>query len=72
MKKTYTIEVDCINCAGKMEQAAAKTAGVSKATVNFMAQKMVVEFLEDADPAAVMQAVRKACRKVSRDCEVCL
>ncbi len=72
MKKTYMIEVDCVNCAGKMEQAAARTAGVAKATVNFMAQKMVVEFAEGADPAAVMQAVRKACKKVERDCEVYL
>lgn len=72
MKKTYKIEVDCINCAGKMEQAAAKTAGVTAATVNFMTQKMIVEFAEGADPAAVMEAVRKNCKKVTSDGEIFL
>jgi copper chaperone CopZ len=72
MKKTYQIEVDCANCAAKMEQAAAKTPGISSVTVNFMAQKMVVEFAEGADIAAVMNAVAKNCHKVSRDCEIYL
>ena len=44
MKKTYEIEVDCANCANKMEMAAKKTDGVKDATVNFMALKMIVEF----------------------------
>ena len=72
MKKTYKIEVDCVNCAGKMEQAAAKTSGVTSATVNFMAQKLIVEFAEGADPAAVMEQVRKKCKKASHDCEIFL
>ena len=46
MKKTYKIEVDCANCANLMENAARKTDGVSAATVNFMPQKMIVEFEE--------------------------
>ena len=46
MKKTYKIEVDCANCANLMENAARKTDGVSAATVNFMTQKMIVEFEE--------------------------
>lgn len=72
MKKTYSIEVDCANCAAKMEDAAKKVAGVAAATVSFMTQKMQVEFAEGADPAAVMPAVRKACKKVESDCEVYL
>ena len=44
MKKTYKIDVDCANCANKMEDAANKTAGVKNAVVNFMALKMSVEF----------------------------
>ena len=44
MKKTYKIEVDCANCANKMEEAARKTSGVKNATVNFMTLKMTVEF----------------------------
>ena len=50
MKKTYRIDVDCANCANKMEEAARRTAGVADATVNFMLLKMTVEFEEGADP----------------------
>lgn len=70
MKKTYKIEVDCANCANKMELAAGKTEGVKNAAVNFMTQKMTVEFEEGREEKAVMQAVLKACRKVERDCEI--
>ena len=59
MKKTYKIEVDCANCANKMEEAANRTNGVKQATVNFMTLKMVVEFEADSDVKAVMQDVRK-------------
>ena len=72
MKKTYRIEVDCANCANKMECAAAKVPGVESATVNFMTQKMIVSFAENADPAAVMKDVFKACKKVEDDCEIYL
>ena len=70
MKKVYKIEVDCANCANLMEQATRKIPGIAAATVNYFAQKMVVEFQEGADPEAVMQAVLKACRKVEPDCEI--
>ena len=70
MKKSYKIEVDCANCANLMEEAARKTDGVASATVNFMTQKMIVEFAEGADAKQVMQAVFKACRKVEPDCEL--
>ena len=72
MKKTYKIDVDCANCANKMEQAAKTTAGVADAVVNFMTLKMTVEFAEDADPKAVMQDVLKNCKKVEDDCEIFL
>ena len=72
MKKTYKIEVDCANCANKMEDAARKTAGVQTATVNFMTQKMVVEFADGQEPASVMQNVLSACKKVEPDCEIFL
>ncbi len=72
MQKIYKIEVDCANCAREMEEASAKVAGVTAVTVNFMTQKMIVEFAPDADPVAVMKEVRKACRKVEPDCEVFL
>ncbi|MBM6841223.1 cation transporter [[Clostridium] spiroforme] len=70
MKKTYKIEVDCANCANLMEEAARKTAGVTSATVNFMTQKMIVEFEEGSDHEKIMKAVLKACRKVEPDCEI--
>ncbi len=72
MKKTYKIEVDCANCANLMEEAARKTVGVSAATVNFMTQKMIVEFAEGQDAAQVMDGVQKACKKVEPDCEIFL
>ena len=70
MKKTYKIEVDCANCANKMEDAAKKTSGVLDATVNFMTQKMIVEFEDGADITSVMQEVAKACKKVEDDCVI--
>ncbi|MEF2878471.1 MAG: cation transporter [Blautia sp.] len=72
MKKTYKIEVDCANCANKMEEAANKTAGVKQATVNFMTLKMQVEFEEGQEPKAVMKEVLKNCKKVEDDCEIFL
>ena len=70
MKKKYNIEVDCANCAQKMEDAANKTYGIKSAVVSFMAQKMTVEFEEGADEKTVMTEVLKACKKVERDCEI--
>ena len=72
MKKSYKIDVDCANCANKMEEAAKKTSGVKDATVSFMTQKMKVEFDEGADVASVMQDVLKNCKKVEDDCEIFL
>ena len=65
MKKTYKIEVDCANCAQKMEDAAN-----TGATVSFMTQKMKVEFAEGADPHDTMVNVLAACKKVEDDCEI--
>lgn len=72
MKKTYKIDVDCANCANKMEEAAQKTRGVASATVSFMALKMIVEFEDGQEPKAVMQEVRKNCKKIDDDCEIFL
>ena len=72
MKKTYKIDVDCANCANKMEEAAKNTAGVKDASVNFMMLKMKVEFEEGQDPDSVMKEVLKNCKKVEDDCEIYL
>lgn len=70
MKKTYKIDVDCANCANKMEVAAQNTDGVKSATVNFMMLKMIVEFEEGVEEKKIMKQVLKNCRKVEDDCEI--
>ena len=70
MKKSYKIDVDCANCAAKMEDMANKTTGVANATVSFMTQKMKVEFEDEADEKTVMKQVLKNCRKVEDDCDI--
>ena len=70
MKKTYKSDVDCANCANKMELAAKETQGVKDATVNFMTLKMIVEFEDGKTPAEVMPEVLKNCKKVEDDCEI--
>ena len=68
MKKSYKIEVDCPNCAAKMETAANKTEGVKEANVNFMLLKMKVEF----EDGAVMEAVQHNCKKATSDGKIFL
>jgi len=70
MTKIYKIEVDCANCANKMEEAANKTKGVKKATVNFMALKLVIDFEDDVNIEEVMDEVVKNCKIVEDDCEI--
>ena len=70
MKKHYKFEIDCANCAAKVEEAIKKIDGVNGATVSFMTQKMKVEFAEGADPHDTMVNVLAACKKVEDDCEI--
>lgn len=70
MKKVYGIEVDCANCAAKMEEAAKNTIGVSNAVISFMTQKMTVEFEQGADINSVMKQVVKNCKRVEDECEI--
>ena len=72
MKKTYKIDVDCANCANKMEEAVKNTEGVKDATLSFMTLKLKVEFEEDVDPKAVMEKARENCKIVEDDCEIFL
>ena len=69
MKKTYKIEVDCANCAAKMEAAIKKLPGVNDASVSFLSQKMTIDAEDDKFDEIVKQAV-KVCKKVEPDCEV--
>ncbi|MGN0379670.1 MAG: cation transporter [Butyrivibrio sp.] len=72
MTKTYDIEVDCANCAAKMEDAVKNTPGIKDATISFMTLKLKVEFEDGADERSVMRAVIKNCKKVEDDCEIFL
>lgn len=63
MKKVFAIDVDCANCANKMEAAAAGTPGVLDAAVNFFGQKLTVEIAPGEDEAAVLAALKKRCKK---------
>ena len=71
MRRKFKIEVDCANCAAKMEEAVKKVNGVKDATVSFMTQKLAIE-AEDERFDAIMQDVVKACKKVEPDCEIYL
>ena len=69
MKKTYKCEVDCANCAAKMEDAIKKIDGVTNARVNFMTQKLMLE-ADDAKYDEILKKAVKACKKVEPDCEI--
>ena len=72
MKKTFKmIDLDCANCAAKMEAAIKKIDGVQDATVSFMTQKLTIQ-ADDARFDAVAQEAVKACKKVEPDCEIVL
>ena len=72
MKKTFKlIDLDCANCAAKMEAAIKKLDGVADASVSFMTQKMTVD-ADDARFDDIMKQVVKVCKKVEPDCEIVL
>lgn len=71
MKKTYRLrDLDCANCAAKMENAINKLPQVENATVSFLTQKMVINYIDGTDEAAALAAIKKVIRKVEPDCEV--
>ena len=70
MKKTFKlVDLDCANCAAKMEAAVQKIDGVTAASVSFMAQKMTFEGDDARFDEIVKEAVR-VCKKVEPDCEI--
>ena len=72
MKKIYKVDVDCANCAAKMEEAVKKTEGVKDATLSFMTLKLKVEFEDGVNVDEVMQKAYKNCKVVEDDCEIYL
>lgn len=69
MKKKFVIEVDCANCAAKMEEAVNKVEGVASATVSFIQQKMTVE-ADEARFDEIMAQVVKVCKRIEPDCVI--
>lgn len=69
MKKKFTIEVDCANCAAKIENAIKELPGVTNASISFMAQKMMLEADDDKFDAVLQEAVKVA-KKVEPDFEI--
>ena len=67
MKKTYRLNnLDCANCAAKMERSIAKLAGVNEVTISFMMQKMTIDYEDES----IMQEVVRLIKKVEPDCDV--
>lgn len=67
MKKRYDIEVDCANCAAKIEAAVAKLPGIEAVSINYMAQKMTLEVADTADMKALLASILKTGRKIEPD-----
>ena len=67
MKKRYDIEVDCANCAAKIEAAVAKLPGIEAVSINYMAQKMTLEVADAADMKTLLASILKTGRKIEPD-----
>ena len=66
MKKVYKIEIDCANCAAKVEEAIKKIDGVNSASLNFMTQKMIID-LDEAHEEEIIKQVYKTAKKIEPD-----
>lgn len=72
MKKTFKlIDLDCANCAAKMEAAINKLDGVNSATVSFMTQKLTIDADDEKFDDVVKQAA-ECIKKVEPDCKIAL
>lgn len=72
MKKVFKLEdLDCANCAAKMERAIAKIDGVTSVTVSFLSQRLTIE-ADEANFEGIMKEVVKVCKKVEPDCRIIL
>lgn len=70
MKKVYRLEdLDCANCAAKMESACAKIGGVNSVSISFIMQKMTID-LDESREKEIMDKVVKTCKKVEPDCTI--
>lgn len=70
MKKVYKmIDLDCANCAAKMEEAIKKVEGVKDVSISFMMQKMTID-ISDTNSEEIIKKVKKICKKIEPDCEI--
>ncbi len=70
MKKVYELtDLDCANCAAKMEQAVSEIEGVENVSISFMTQKMTIT-TDEASHKDIMKKVVKACKKIEPDCVI--
>lgn len=69
MKKTYKIEIDCANCAAKVEEAIKKIDGVNEASVNFMTQKMILD-VDENNEKKIIKLVKKTAKRIEPDFEM--
>lgn len=70
MKKVFKLEdLDCANCAAKMERSIAKIDGVTAANVSFMSQRLTIE-ADDEKLDSIMREVIKICKKIEPDCKI--
>ena len=70
MKKVYKItDIDCANCAAKLERALAKVEGVQNVSISFLSQRLALE-AEDGRFDEVFDIVVKVCRRVEPDCKI--
>lgn len=72
MKKIYKIEVDCANCANKMEEVIKKIDGIKEVSINFLTMKLKVEYEDNVDIKKVNKEIISSCKKVEPDCELYL
>lgn len=70
MKKTYKIEVDCANCAMKMENLIYKIEGVNDVTVNFMMQKVILDLDDSVNLKKIIKEANRCVKKIDSDAEI--
>lgn len=70
MKKVFKVEnVDCAHCAMKMQQGIEKIDGVESAVLNFMTQRLTIEF-DETKQERILEEAEKACKKIDRDVKI--
>lgn len=71
MKKSFKLhKLGCANCAAKMQQALSKIEGVSEVSVNFMAQKLTFDYLDEARLESILREAGAVIRRIEPDCSI--